>query len=280
LNFIELLEDAVDSPNDAILSPELIQEQFLKLFTALIWNDTSTYTSLTEGLCDRLLSGEYLEKKWWAQHGKPILEAMVSYVNTLRTREWERDPSRKPSVLPDTFPWRLLLLDYPWPSRDEGEAVREQKCKVFADQLMAIIDEMSSLPTYHKALDQLSAYLATDIVSSAGSQRGKKQLGTCFITYDKHDLLHDALMNNRILTAIYVGDITKTRLSWLTAPELLKVEVAATLVELVGAELKEEEAIVDREIRARLKEMLETWKTCENEGVRRRGWEVEERYLS
>jgi hypothetical protein len=138
---------------------------------------------------------------------------------------------------------------------------------------------MSSLPIYHEPLRDLYAYLGTDIVSS-GSGRGEKRYGRTHYSYATHDLLHDALMTNRVLTAIYVGDITKTRLSWLTAPELLKVEVAATLVQLVDKELNEGRAIVDEEIRARLKAMVEKWKVCENEGVRRRGWEIDERCLS
>ena len=206
--------------------------------------------------------------------------AMVSYVNNLRNQRWERDPAREPSVLPDTFPWRLLLLDYPWPSRDQGEEDREETCTHFAGQIEALVDEMSSQPVYHQALRDLNAYLATDIVSSKGSGRGEKRFGTSLYIYDKHDLLHDALQNNRILTATYVGDIRTTRLSWLTAPDLLKVEVAWALVQLVGNELEEDRAIVNKETRRKLKLMVETWKTCENEGVRRRGWEIEESYLS
>lgn len=279
-DFIELLEHAVDFSDDTVIPPKLVQEQCLNLFTTLVFNDEPTYTSLTKGFYNKLLSGKYIAESWWSQHGKPILKAMVSYVNNLRNRGWERDPARKPSVLPDTFPWRLLLLDYPWPSRDEGEETRKQKCTLFADQLEAIIDEMSCQPVYHQALRELNTYLATDIVSSKGSGRAEKRFGTSLHIYDKHDLLHDALQNNRILTAIYVGDIRKTRLSWLTAPDLLKVEVAATLVQLVGNEVKEDRAIVNKETRHKLKLMVETWKTCQNEGVRRRGWEIEESYLS
>lgn len=277
LDVVGLLEHAVDSSDHAVITPKLIQEQFLKLFTTSLWNDAPVYNRSMKNLCKRLLSGHYLGKKWWLPYGKPILEAMVSYVNTLRTREWECDPARKPSVLPDTFPWRLLLLDYPWPSRDEDEAIRERNCKVFAGQLVAVVDEMG--PVYHKQLDQMSTYLATDIVRSEGSQRGEKRLGTRMVTYGKHDLLHGAFINNRILTAIYVGDISKTRLSWLTAPELMRVEVAAALIELVGPKLWEEKAIVKKEIRVRLNGLIETWKASENEGVRRRGWEIEQNHL-
>jgi len=278
-NFLELLEYAEDSSDDTVLTPKLIQEQYLNLFTALVWNDSPTYTNLTKGFCNRIISGSYLAKSWWLRHGRPILMAMVSYVNNLRNQRWERDPARQPSVLPDTFSWRLLLLDYPWPSHDEREEVREKACTHFAGQLEAIIDDISSRPVYHQALRELIDYLGTDIVSSKNSGRGEKRFGTSLYTYKKHDLLHDALMNNRILTATYVGDIRKTRLSWLTAPDLLKVEVAWALVQHVGDELKEDRAIVKRETRHKLKLMLETWKASENEGVRRRGWEIEESFL-
>ncbi|KAL1794349.1 hypothetical protein ACET3X_007770 [Alternaria dauci] len=278
-DIIGLLDHAVESSDDAAITPKVVQEQFLKLFTTLVWNDTPTYTNLTKGLCEDLLAGRYLRKTWWTSYGKPILEAMVSYVDNLRTREWGRDPARKPSVLPDTFSWRLLLLDYPWPSHDEKEANREERCKVFAGQLVAIADQLSSLSVYHTHLDQLSTYLATSIPSSTGSQGAEEHYGVWDIPYETQYMPHDALSNNRVLTAIHVGDISKTRLSWLTAPELLRVEIAAILVKLVGVQLREENAAVDREIRVRLKVLVDTWKACENEGVRRRGWEIEQNYL-
>ncbi|CAN9466219.1 unnamed protein product [Alternaria alternata] len=256
-DIVGLLDYVMEDTEDPAITPKSIQEQFLKLFTALLWNDTPAYTKLTR-LCDRLMLGGYLGRTWWKPYGKPILEAMVSYIDTLRTREWGRDPARNPSVLPDTFSWRLRLLDYPWPSLDEEKASREERCKVFASQLVAIADELSSLSIYHKQLDQLSTYIATD--ASTGSQRAE-------------------ISNNRVLTATYVGDISNTRLSWLTAPELLRVEIAAMLVTRVGNQLWEANTTVDKDIRGRLKAVVETWKACENEGVRRKGWEIEENYL-
>jgi hypothetical protein len=262
-DIIGLLDRATDASDDAPITPKLIQEQFLKLFTTLLWNDTPAYTKLTKGLCRRLLNGNYLGKTWWTPYGKPVLEAMVSYVNTLRTREWERDPARKPSVLPDTFPWRLLLLDYPWPSHHDDDAMREQRCKVFTGQLVAVVNEMSSLPVYHKHLDDITEYL-TEVAPSRDR------------FYDENNLLYNALINNRVLTAIYVGDISKTRLSWLTTPELLRVEIAAALIALTRGDFGKEKAIIKSEIWDRLKGLMETWKACENEEVRRRGWEIDQ----
>ncbi|RYN62956.1 hypothetical protein AA0118_g5083 [Alternaria tenuissima] len=256
-DIVGLLDHVMEDFEDPAITPRCIQEQFLKLFTTALWNDTPTYTRFTR-LCNRIMHGGYLGRTWWKPYGKPILEAMVSYVDTLRTREWGRDPARNPSVLPDTFSWRLRLLDYPWPSLDEEKASREERCKVFASQLVAIADELSSLSIYHKHLDQLNTYIATD--ASTGSQRAE-------------------ISNNRVLTATYVGDISNTRLSWLTAPELLRVEIAAMLVTRVGNQLWEANTTVDKDIRDLLKALVETWKACENEGVRRKGWEIEENYL-
>jgi hypothetical protein len=82
-------------------------------------------------------------------------------------------------------------------------------------------------------------------------------------------------VSNRVLTAVHLGDITEMRLSWVTGFEALKVEVAFMLVESVGEEIKS----VDADIREKLRRLLGVWKGCENEGVRRRAWEVEERGL-
>jgi hypothetical protein len=256
-DIVGLLDYVMEDFEDPAITPRCIQEQFLKLFTTALWNDTPTYTRFTR-LCNRIVHGGYLGRTWWKPYGKPILEAMVSYVDTLRTREWGRDPARNPSVLPDTFSWRLRLIDYPWLSRDEEKASREERCKVFAGQLVAIADQLSSLSIYHKHLDQLSTYIAAD--ASTGNQAAE-------------------ISNSRVLTAIYVGDISNTRLSWLTAPELLRIEIAAMLVTRVGNTLREANTTVDKDIRDRLKALIETWKACENEGVRRKGWEIEENYL-
>jgi hypothetical protein len=58
--------------------------------------------------------------------------------------------------------------------------------------------------------------------------------------------------------------------------DLMKVEVAGMLVESVG---EDDFKDVDSDVRERLMGMVELWKRCENEGVRRKAWEIEEKYL-
>ncbi|KAF1848806.1 uncharacterized protein K460DRAFT_353745 [Cucurbitaria berberidis CBS 394.84] len=255
----------------AAITPRLVQEQFLRLFTAVLWNDTPTYTLLEDYLTHRFSKGDYLIQPWWHPHGKAIVKAMVAYVNTIRTSDWERNPKRKPFVLPDTFPWRLLLLDYPWPDRCDKIKDRERKCEAFANQLKSIIDEISG-SLCGKSLSQLKSYLSLDPVSSKSVDRAEKKIGRCTIFYGKRDPLHDALIHNRGLTAIYLGSITKTRLSSVTASELLRVEVASYLVEMV-----EDFDDIDKVLKEKLKQLLDSWKSCENEDVRRMGWTLKER---
>ncbi|CAO2654079.1 Nn.00g108120.m01.CDS01 [Neocucurbitaria sp. VM-36] len=260
--------------NSISITPKVVQEQFLKLFTAVLWNDTATYTVLEDCLTRRFLEGQYLTAPLWQPYGKQIVEAMITYINSIRTRDWERDPCRKPSVLPDTLSWRLLLLDYPWPSNEDGEKDRDNKCKTFANQLKSIIDEIGG-SRYHNKLSQLESYLALDPVSSTENRSATKIFRQRYMFYEKRDTLHEALVHNRLLTAVYLGDITKTRLSWITAPELLRVEVSCYLVEMV-----DDFVDVERGLKEKVGELVESWIRCENEEVRRMGWRLREKYFS
>jgi hypothetical protein len=274
-DIISLLGHASDSADGTGITHKLIQEQFLKLYTAVLWKDKPTYNKLTTYACGEFLRGTCLLKTWWIPYGKSIIEAMISYVDTLRTREWERDPDRSPSVLPDMFFWRLRLLDYPWPGRNDNDKDREKKCEAFSAQLSAIVNELSGTPIYHDKLSQLEAYLALDALSSTEDHSPGRGAGRS-LRFEERDPMREALMHNRIITATHLGDITKTRLSWLTRHDLLKVEVAGILVESVCEEYVKD---VDSDVREGLKGMVELWKRCENEGVRRKAWEIEEKYL-
>ncbi|RMZ69619.1 dna-binding hexbp [Pyrenophora seminiperda CCB06] len=275
-NLISLLDHAEDSIDETAITPRIIQEQFLKLFTVVLWNDTPTYEKLTNTVCREILRPRSLTKVWWTASGRPVVEAMIAYVNSLRTREWERDPNRAPFVLPDTFPWRLLTLDYPLPLHGDTDIDCERKSEAFANQLAVIVDEMSGLGVYHHQLDDLRTYLHFDIELNTRFQDALSILGGPLYDYDP---LCDALANNRILTATYLGDLSRMRLSWVTSPEVLRCEVAAMLVEKVGWDVKAEKKVIREDVRQRLIAILAGWKACENEVLRRRGWQLENRYF-
>jgi len=193
---------------------------------------------------------------------------MIAYVDSLRTREWERDSDRTPCVLPDTFSWRLLTLDYPLSSRNDTTIDCELKSEAFAKQLATIVGEMSGLGVYHHHFNDLRTYL------TLSTSFWKVQNASGRSSYD-YDPLHDDLANNRILTAAYLGDLSKMRLSWVTSPGVLRCEVAVILVEKAGCNVKPEHKLAREDVRQRLVAMLAGWKMSENEQLRRRGWQLE-----
>lgn len=270
-DILTLLDKPTKLSHDIGITPQIIQTHFLKLFTAALWADAPTYTHLDRFLAN-LLNGTYLVKTWWSAHGKPIIEAMIAYVDSVRTRAWDRNPDRQPAVLPDTFPWRLLLLEFPWPGQNDTDEGREAKCKRFADELAGVIHGMSG-GIYHTKLAQLKSYLSLDPVSATADRSVQKKIGHWTIFTTRRDSVRDGLVRNRILVALHVGDISRTRLSWITKPDFLRVEVATYLLELVGED--DWEKVVDKGLREMVDARVGQWKACENEEIRRVGGEVE-----
>jgi hypothetical protein len=74
------------------------------------------------------------------------------------------------------------------------------------------------------------------------------------------------LGDDRLLVGVYLGDISNTRLSWLSLPDLLRVEAAWELMK--GTRSK------DREVRDRVQQVMLSWRLAENEEVRRMGFSL------
>lgn len=86
------------------------------------------------------------------------------------------------------------------------------------------------------------------------------------------------LMRNRLKTAIYLGNLTKPRLTRITTLEVWKVEVATYLMEMV-CEAGWQDA-VNEGLRKRVGEMMKILKGCKSEEVRRFAWGVGSKYFS
>ncbi|KAF2027866.1 hypothetical protein EK21DRAFT_70905 [Setomelanomma holmii] len=272
-DILTLLDKPTRLPEATGITPNKIETHFLKLFTTVLVADAPTYTNLNRFLAN-IVKGTHLAKPWWSTHGEAIITAMIAYVDSLRTLEWECDPTRKPAVLPDTFPWRCLLLDYPWPDRNNHNQDTERKCKLFAEQLATLIDGMTG-GIYHLELAQLKTYLALDPVSSTADRSVEKKIGHWTIFTQRRDALHDMLVANRIITACYLGDLTNTRLSWITKSDFVRIEVASYLLGLVGEE--DWEKGVEKDFKDRVDGLVGQWKACQSEDVRRVGIEAERR---
>ncbi|KAF2680539.1 hypothetical protein K458DRAFT_345208 [Lentithecium fluviatile CBS 122367] len=214
-----------------------VQEQYLKLYTVMLWHDSNTFSNLqyiTQPLWNFSRSSKV--PNTWAEHYKPIVEAIILYVEGIRTREWQKDPDRRPKVLPDTFPFRMWILQHTAqhsPELDAGD--REAHCKNFAARVSKINDSATG-GVYHRKFQQLK------------------------------DALQYVRGNDRLRVACYLGDISKTKLSWLTVGELLRVELAAGLLGDTGRK--------DEDLEKRVERMRESWRKSESEEVRRLGFGV------
>jgi hypothetical protein len=94
------------------------------------------------------------DKEGWLTNGRRVLERIIERIDSLRTTAWQQDPYRQPAVLPSTFNLRLWLLSYPCcPSTT---ASISDKCKVFAEELSAMVDKIVVRGmTYHEDLHHL-----------------------------------------------------------------------------------------------------------------------------
>jgi len=110
---------------------------------------------------------------------KPVLKRIISFIDSLRTDEWQRNPNRQPEILPQTLNYRLILLPYP------PHEANEQKCLVFAKAVRAFVREIckdgkayhEDLHTVHTgALKVMDGYKA-QVACLLGDVEGKEKLG-------------------------------------------------------------------------------------------------------
>ncbi|OAL00861.1 hypothetical protein IQ06DRAFT_293041 [Phaeosphaeriaceae sp. SRC1lsM3a] len=287
LDIISLLDKPTQLDATTGITPEVIHEQFLRAFKACVAADAPMYNKLADNLLANLLRGTYMTKPWWASHGKAIVSKMIAYVRSLRTSKWHRDPARSPSVLPDTAPWELLLLDPPFPSRlDTGNDMLFE-CELFALQIGAFVDDIVD-GIYHTKLEQLKHFLALDPVSSTQDRSRERKIRHWTIMDEKPDFLHDVFMRNRVHVAVKLrtvmeggmenesgrvreGEVTKMS-DPLSRAHVLRVEVASYLLGLVEGEWED---VAPQEMKRDVRRMVGEWRACMDEGVRRVAWELQ-----
>jgi hypothetical protein len=216
-------------PRSGNITEGALHESFLKIFKVAVWNASPHHRHV-----------RYLMDKMWRMAGKDscdrVIQAAIDCIDDLRTPNWYRDEDRKPKVLPDTFPLRLSLLPYQF--RGSKTSTQEEKCRSFAFEVCRLVEEISE-SLYHKKLELIkkSLRLLTNV-------------------------------SDRILVALYVGDVTG-RLEpyyWTNLPVLLRVELADVLLEdLKLSNVKEE-------LRPRVEALVEGWKKSHDEEARRIGY--------
>jgi hypothetical protein len=250
------------------ITPAFIKEKIFEIFRAAIGADAPLYERLTGSLLANFLNGMYMMRPWWATHGKPMLTEMIEHVEALRTKAWKEDTNRKPSVLPDTFPWRLRLLDYPFPTKSFTSTSASDACKTFADQLSSVISTGLGTSIYHRKLGHIKRYLELDPVSQPDNLRAHKVIGKKQIRHDKKDHAHEELQTNRLITATYLGTMAAGNVGM---EDVLKVEFANHLLGLV----RDDWSDVAKDVKEPVRNCVKGWRECADEEVRRFGWGCE-----
>ena len=99
------------------------------------------------------------QRKNWLEWIKPILQDLVTTIDSMRTPEWQENPNRSPKLLPDTFSIKLHLLDNPVMNQEQSP---EQRCQKFASQLVEAINHVIALGfAHHPKLKNIEAVTNT-----------------------------------------------------------------------------------------------------------------------
>jgi hypothetical protein len=259
--YLSLLDKPTRHSGDKGISDLDVKDAFVMVFKLALSVDAREnemgYERLGKGLLCKLLTGGYMGKEWWHSIGKDIVREMIRYVGGLRSEEWKRDGKRTPVVLPDVFPWRLLLLDFPLGKDADGDGEEEEeKCEQFAMQISALCEEISG-GVYHKKLSQIKEYVGLSI---PGSHQEKT-------------------LRNRLRTALHLGaPTTSTSISTspndtITIAGHLEIEIAAHLLSLVPKNQWED--LQEKDLRDKVRGVVQMWRNHSDEDIRRIAVEFE-----
>jgi len=208
----------------------------------------------------------------WLANAKPVVQRIIDNIESLRTPEWRRSKHRKPAMLPDTYDTQLWMLPYPHLNRTKytsrGKASKEHKrCAPFGARVSL-------------------ALCGPRGVSSLGlAHHGKlKSLEEAVLRCSPEDKLYLAWFLG--LQAFNVEDEEDYLTEHGPVEEhLLRAELAHALLrnaELPPAQGEGEgpntsEALGYRG-RVSILDLLKTWKECEIEEIRMRGFQLCEQW--
>lgn len=159
-----------------------MQAAYLMLYTIILLHDTEQLNKVHRA--HQLLwsySPNVSINTSWEINYKPIVEAIILYVESLSTREWKRDLNRRPSVLPNTFDLCMRLLQYTSQHSDHPPNSEEHRAAI-ATRVDKLLDQIPNGLYNNKFLK---------LKDSLEYVRGQ----------------------NRFRVACILGDISKTRLS-------------------------------------------------------------------
>lgn len=229
---------AEDAAANDLLTPEHLQSHERRVIDNLLtcYDDSiERWQRYTRGYVTPVRM-EDKRRLRWHQYCRPLVQYMIERVESQRTPQWQQDPNRKPARLPDMFPMRLWLLTYPSIPRPDGSKDDEQR-EDFARELREAIAGLAASGRPYHAPFKLVAEAA----------KGCYEEDWAFIAW-RLGALDDEQVHRQM-----------------TVEELLRIELADSLLQGAKKPLKSQKELLGVEI------MLRQWRNSFDEDVRDRG---------
>ncbi|CAR23583.1 KLTH0E12496p [Lachancea thermotolerans CBS 6340] len=159
---VKILDVCVPLESSNSVTLEIIQALVLKEAKAIIqaydeasvpWQGLVTsLTCTTDGKNQR---------ERWSKQKRPVVEQIISYIESIRTPQWKMDVHRNPTVLPSTLRLNLSLIKFPEASSENKDDGLE-KYKILARELRDFIEVhiigVDETP-YHKRFEILKLHV-------------------------------------------------------------------------------------------------------------------------
>ncbi|KAF3182840.1 hypothetical protein TWF225_003168 [Orbilia oligospora] len=233
LDLIQVIRERTDLPDEEKLGT-VVREEYLKLYRVTFWKeakelDFDTSDSLLKNLEPKILD------KVWLKYFQPILQDTLSFVNSLRTAEWEQNSDRNPQILPDIFRAQLWLLNIPSVHRNDQD--QETRCRIFTEEVLKVLDDIR---TSH------------DFVSKVSDLEGILYL----VKNDAED---------NLIVATNLGDLANVEASPLTIQGYTRIELASKMLNSLRH-------VKSENLKKNIDKMFKSWKSSQVEAVRRLGY--------
>ncbi|KAF3231533.1 hypothetical protein TWF192_000977 [Orbilia oligospora] len=233
LDLIHIIRERTSLPDEEQVGI-VVREEYLKLYKTTFWKEAKELDYYSSESLLKQLEPQNLDNVW-LKYLQPILQDILSFVNSLRTTEWEKNSDRSPQVLPDVFRAQLWLLNIPSVHRNDQD--QETRCQIFTEEVLKTLDDIR---TSH------------DFVSKVSDLKGVLYLA-------KNDA------EDNLIIATNLGDLANVETSALTIQGYTRIELASNMLNNLSH-------VKSENLKKNIDQMIESWKSSQVEAVRRLGY--------
>ncbi|KAK6510660.1 hypothetical protein TWF506_009763 [Arthrobotrys conoides] len=232
-NLISFIRERVGTPDEETAGT-VVREQYLKLYKAIFLKEAKEPTfSSSDGLLQEL-EPQKLDTVW-LKYLQPILQDILSFIESLRTTEWEQSLDRDPQILPDIFKPKLWLSNIPSIHRNDQD--QETRCQIFTEEVLKVLDDISKSYEFVSKVSDLESIL--------------------HLTHNDNE--------DDLVVAARLGDLATVETIPMSIQNYTRIKLASKMV----CSLRPVKSEVLKE---KIDNTIESWKYCQVEAVRRLGY--------